>query len=80
MIVYLGIGFSWLLSVVKFRFIVILGVVLIAGNFVCEMLMGFMNTTDLSDAIYEIIGVAIAFVYLFITSKYGLILVNSEGL
>lgn len=72
MIAYVGIGYSWLLYGTKFGYITILGAVLIAGNFVCETLMGFMNTTDIVDAVYGTVGVLAAFVYLFFTNKYGL--------
>lgn len=73
MIAFVGIGSSWLLSGMKFRSITILGALLIAGNFVCETLMGFMNTTDVIDAIYGTVGVLAAYVYLFFTNKYGLV-------
>lgn len=78
MIVYAGIGYSWLLSGTKFHFIILLGVLIIAANFVCETLMGFMNTTDIIDAIYGTVGVLIAYVYLFFTNKYGLIKRSSQ--
>lgn len=73
LIVYLGIGYSWLLFGTKFRYIVILGVFLIVSNFVCETLMGFMNTTDIIDAVYGTIGITVSFIYLYITNKFGLI-------
>jgi hypothetical protein len=57
---------------VKFRIIVILGIFLTIANYVCETFMGFMNTPDIIDVIYGIIGIAIAFVFLFIANKYGL--------
>lgn len=72
MIAYVGIGCSWLLYGTKFTFIMTLGALLIAGNFVCETLMGFMNTTDIVDAIYGAVGVLAAYIYLFFTNKYGL--------
>lgn len=72
MIAYVGIGYSWLLYGTRFRFITALGAVLIAGNFVCETLMGFMNTTDIVDAVYGTVGVLAAYVYLLFTNKYGL--------
>lgn len=72
MALYLAVGCSWLMSGVRFRFIIILGVFLIAANFVCETLMGFMNTTDIMDAIYGTIGTVTIFTFLLITSKYGL--------
>lgn len=73
MIAYLGIGYSWLLFGQAFRSITILGILLIAGNLVCETLMGFMNTPDIIDAVYGIAGVLAAYVYLFFTHKYGLV-------
>lgn len=73
LIVYVGIGYSWLLSGTKFRFIIILGLLLIAANFACETLMGFMNTPDIVDAVYGTFGILIAYAYLFFTHKYGLI-------
>lgn len=80
MIVYLGIGHSWLLSGMKFGFITILGFLIIVGNFICETLMGFMNTTDILDAIYGTVGVAIVFIFLAITKKYGMIPAKPEKL
>lgn len=71
MIAYLGIGYSWLLFGTRFRSIIILGVLFIAGNLICETLMGFMNTTDMMDAIYGTVGVLVSYVYLFFMHKYG---------
>jgi len=69
----LCIGYSWLLYGVKFRNILIFGLVMIAANFICEMLMPFINTIDIMDAIYGTIGVFISITYLFIVKKYGLV-------
>nr|WP_305144948.1 hypothetical protein [Anaerotignum propionicum] len=80
LIAYLGIGYSWLLLDVKFRFIEILGMAMIAGNFICETLMGFMNTPDIIDAIYGTMGIVVAFLFLAITKKYGLMPTNPEKL
>lgn len=80
LIAYLGIGYSWLLLDVKFRFIAILGMAMIAGNFICETLMGFMNTPDIIDAIYGTMGIVVAFLFLAITKKYGLMPTNPEKL
>ncbi|WP_413538871.1 hypothetical protein [Enterococcus malodoratus] len=77
LIFYLGIGNTWLVTGVKFRSILILGVLLLFGNFVCETLMGFMNTADIMDAIYGTAGTIIGFTYLFFTYKYGLVPVRS---
>lgn len=74
-IVYLGLGLSWITQGVKFKYIILLGIALIVANVLCETVMGFMNTTDLIDALYGVIGVAISFVYLIIIFKHGLVLV-----
>lgn len=78
LIAYLGIGQSWLLWGVRFRFIMFLGIAMIAGNVVCETLMGFMNTPDIIDAIYGIFGIVVTFIFLAITNKYGLVPNNLE--
>lgn len=78
MIAYLGIGYSWLLNGTKFRSIGFLGVLFVFANIICETLMGFMNTTDIIDAVYGTVGVAISFVFLLFTHKYGLISNNMD--
>ena len=78
LVFYLATGFPWLLFRAKFRYIVILGVVIIAANFICETLMGFMNTIDIIDAISGSIGTAVAFAFLLIVYKYGLRKVNPD--
>lgn len=80
LIFYLAIGHFWLTFGEKFYRIVILGIFIIASNFICETIMGFMNTPDIVDAIYGTIGTAIAFAFLYFTSKYGLIPTKSEKL
>jgi hypothetical protein len=69
----LGIGHLWLLYGVKFRNIVIFGLVMIAANFICETLMPFINIIDIMDAVYGTIGVFISITYLFIVKKCGLV-------
>lgn len=71
MIVYAGIGYSWLLFGRSLRFIQLLGVCLIAGNLICETLMDFLNTTDIIDALYGTVGIVVAYIYLFFTYQYG---------
>lgn len=69
---YLGIGCSWMLSGVKFKYITVLGLVFIAGNLFCETLMTILNTPDIVDAYFGIVGTLISFLFLFVTQKYGL--------
>lgn len=69
---YLGIGFIWLMGDIKFRFIMVLGVVFIAGNLFCETVMTFLNTPDIIDAYFGIVGTLISFLFLLVTKKFGL--------
>ena len=78
MVFYLAVGYTWLLVGVKFNIVTLLGIFIIISNFACETLMGFMNTADITDAIYGTIGTMIIFIYLFITNKYGLVSTNSN--
>lgn len=78
LILYLGIGYTWLRFGVKFNRIVILGLFIIASNFIFETIMESINTTDILDAIYGTIGTIIAFIFLYFTNKYGLNLIPSK--
>jgi hypothetical protein len=73
LIFYLAIGHLWLTLGVKFYRIIILGLFIIASNIICETVMDSMNTTDIRDAIYGTIGTLIAFTFLYLANKYGLI-------
>lgn len=74
---YLGIGFIWLMRDVQFRLIILLGIIYVIGNFLCETLMTFVNTPDIVDAYFGILGTFIGFLFLFTTKKYGLIPIKS---
>lgn len=63
LLAYLAIGSLWLTSGVKFRFAAILGALMVAANFICETLLGFINTVDIVDAIYGTAGVILVFIY-----------------
>ena len=78
MLFYLVIGYTWLLSGVKFGYVTLLGGILLVGNLVCETLMGFMNTTDIIDAVYGAVGTLVSFAYLLAAFRYGLIPVKSK--
>lgn len=75
---YLGIGFILLMKDVKFRFISLLGIVYIIGNLLCETLMTFLNTPDIIDAYFGILGTMVSFLFLFLTKKFGLIPITSK--
>ncbi|MEG0592883.1 MAG: hypothetical protein RR512_06180 [Coprobacillus sp.] len=73
---YLCVGFSWVLQGVSFKKIILLGILIVLGNILCESVMGFMNTTDPIDAIYGICVTTITFCFLLITNKYGLQIID----
>ena len=73
LLIYLTVGYLLLLLGVRFQIIIILGVFLIVANLISETFIGFMNTPDIIDAIYGIIGISVAFLFLFVTNKFGLI-------
>ena len=76
LLLYLGVGRLYITGT-KFSRIIILGLFIIISNFICETVMGFMNTTDIMDAIYGTMGTSIAFIFLYLTNKYGLNPINS---
>jgi hypothetical protein len=69
---YLVIGYLWLLMGMNLRILTARGAGLIVANVVCETVMTFLNTPDLIDAVYGIVGVLVAYAYLAITKKIGL--------
>ncbi|WP_242550434.1 hypothetical protein [Candidatus Enterococcus murrayae] len=69
----------WLMEGVKFRSIVFLGIVYVIGNLLCETLMTFLNTPDIVDAYFGFLGTLIAFIYLLITKRFGLMPIRQKG-
>jgi len=71
-LLYAGVGLMWLLLGVPFKFIVILGTIILSINIIYELWIGILNTPDVIDAYYGFWGTLLAFLFLFITKKYGL--------
>ncbi|HAT4283900.1 TPA: hypothetical protein I9088_001790 [Clostridium perfringens] len=67
-------GYIIILFDVKFRYVIVLGMSLILGNFVYELFLSVINTKDIVDAMYGLAGCLLSFVYLALLKKYGLIL------
>ncbi|HAT4298421.1 TPA: hypothetical protein I9063_001791 [Clostridium perfringens] len=67
-------GYIIILFDVKFRYVIALGISLILGNFIYELFLSVINTNDIIDAIYELAGYLLSFIYLALLKKYGLIL------
>ena len=79
LVFYLGVGFTWILQKKTFHKIILLGVFIIVANILCETVMGFMNTTDILDAVYGIVGTLIGFCYFLVINKYGLEVIHDES-
>lgn len=73
MLLMLFIGFIALVCGGKMRSVLIAGLVIIAANFICELFLTFLNTTDIIDAVAGAIGVAIALIFLHFLNKNGLV-------
>ena len=78
MILYLVVGYIWLIFGIHFRFITLFGIFMILANIICETVVTFMNTPDIIDAIYGIVGIVIVFVFLYVIDKHGFIAVKKE--
>ncbi|MCR0264403.1 hypothetical protein MKC73_10875 [[Clostridium] innocuum] len=79
LIFYLGVGFTWILQKMTFKKIILLGLLIVIANILCETIMGFMNTTDIIDAIYGVVGTLISFCFLLVVNKYGLESIYDES-
>lgn len=77
LIFYLSIGLLWLLLGINFNKIIVLEILFIVANILCETIMGFMNTPDLIDMVYGIIGTFITYVVLLNTYKKGLFKISN---
>lgn len=76
LLLYLAIGFTWILQGVRFAKIILLGIVIITAKVICETIMGFMNTPDIIDAVYGIAGTIISFCFLAVSRRYGLKIIS----
>ncbi|WP_313111199.1 hypothetical protein [Aequorivita sediminis] len=56
---------------VKFKYIVGLGIVILATNFIFELFINILNTPDIIDAYYGVTGTLFAFLFLFVSYKFG---------
>lgn len=64
-------GYFLFLAGKRFHSTLIIGCVLIIANFVYEIFLPVVNTTDIVDAIYGVVGVIISLIYLYFIGKYG---------
>jgi hypothetical protein len=71
-LVYLTMGYVWLLMGLRIRAVVLAGIVIIVINFIYELFIPILNTPDIIDAYYGLAGVVLSFLFLFFTYRYGL--------
>ena len=55
----------------KYNSNIVVGMVIILSNFIYEIFLPILNTTDIVDAVYGLVGTIISLIYLYIISKYG---------
>ena len=67
------IGYLLLLAGKKYVSTIMLGILLIVVNFIYEIFLPILNTTDIIDALYGLAGVVISLVYLYFIDRYGFI-------
>ena len=67
------IGYLLLLVGKKYVSTIMAGILLIVVNFIYEIFLPILNTTDIIDALYGLVGVVISLVYLYFIDKYGFI-------
>lgn len=72
-LLYLPIGFLWLLLGVKGRFILLLSIPLFLFNVLYEKYSEILNTPDIIDAYYGITGTFITLIYLISVYYFGLV-------
>ena len=67
------IGYLLLLAGKKYVYTIMVGIPLIVLNFIYEIFLPVLNTTDIIDALYGLVGVVISLMYLYFIDKYGFI-------
>ncbi|WP_271392713.1 hypothetical protein [Aequorivita sinensis] len=77
-ILYSGIGYFWIMAGVKFKYILGLGIVILASNFIFELFINVLNTPDIIDAYYGVTGTLFALLFLFISYKFGFKAIEPE--
>lgn len=65
------IGYLLLMAGKKYSSNVIVGIILILANFIYETFLSVLNTTDIIDAVYGLLGVLISLIYLYFINRYG---------
>ncbi|GLR19941.1 hypothetical protein [Portibacter lacus] len=70
--IYVGIGYLYLMMDVNFRYIVLFGVLILLSNVVFEYWITVLNTPDIIDSYFGYAGTLLAFLFLFVSWKIGM--------
>jgi len=70
-LIFTLIGYLLLIAGGKYKAVLIVGVLIAIANFVYETLLPFLNTTDIIDALYGLLGVLLSLIYLYFIRKHG---------
>ncbi|WP_133642231.1 hypothetical protein [Sphingobacterium paludis] len=73
-----GVGFIWILMGIPSKFIVVCSVLLICCNFIYELWIPILNTPDIIDAYYGVLGTVLALCFLLFTKRFGLVTLKDE--
>lgn len=74
LLVLLCLGFAVLVFGGTIKSITIVGLLIIAFNFIYEIFLPVLNTPDIADALFGLLGVVLAYVYLIRLKAKGLIM------
>ena len=55
----------------KYKSNLMVGILIIIANFVYEIFLPILNTVDIIDAVYGVVGVCFSLIYLYFINKYG---------
>lgn len=69
---YVVIGILWLMQNLSFRYIIYLGLFMLALNFIYELFIPILNTPDIIDAYFGAVGTIVAFLFLGYVNYFGL--------
>ena len=74
-----GVGFLWLMMGLRIRHMALAALALIVANVAYEFLLPWLNTRDPIDALYGVVGTLLAFAWMWIIHRFGLMPIRLEG-
>ena len=74
-----GVGFLWLMMGLRTRHMALAALALIVANVAYELLLPWLNTRDPIDALYGAGGTLLAFAWMWIIRRFGLMPIRLEG-